>query len=985
MSHDPKATSKATFLPGGKPVAGDKGLPAAGQPLQAARWQLQLLGQVKASAGALVIDRFPSRAVATLLARLALWPARTHAREELIELLWPGVDLTVGRNRLRQALSTLRSLLEPAGLGLGAVIVADRLALRLAPGALTCDAEQFDALCRTQPARALALYAGELMPGFYDEWILEERARLAGLWGRLQDTGHQDTPAGTLSAPANTTQDDPNHHTGLAPAARVQGPLPLYLTRFFGAEEACSALEEAVSAHRLVTLLGPGGSGKTRLVVRVAARLCGRFERVVFVPLVSSHTVLQALDTLALALGIPPAAALDEDAALARIVEVLQAQKVCLLLDNFEQLVDLAQPMVTHLLSRLPGLHVLVTSRKPLRLDGEHQLQMPALTTPAMPLSPLPADTSVLQQTPQEPLLADTAQSPAVSLFVDRARAVRADFHLTQRNHAAVGELVHLLRGMPLAIELAASRVRSFPPAELLSLLSAPGGTQLALLARAGPRSAQDTRHASMSAVIDWSWRLLDEGAKAALALMTVFPADCHAAALAAALNQPLAQTSATLDDLMAQSLVRVSAPPAEASAPLDETTGRDTPTRFGLLEPVREYAAAQAAPEALRAARARLRRWFAQTAQTLGNARLPPWVAPELATVYGLIVTASADADSAAALDLALALRSYWDTDAMPGRLQASLEQALGEVAAAGAAPASLVANSHELLAYLRFESGFVDAARVHAQAALAAAPAGSDPAARARALVRSAWVHLAAVRGAHDQREGAPAVQAALAEALHLARAAGDRDVQARALHQQAVLASHVHQDPERAEALLAASQSLWLALGDHRKAHARLRNRAQCWVQMGRVDEAKETFEQCARAARDDGDWVGQIDSELSLSTLLGNQRQWQQALEANRRCVALCWQRWHRHGLAYALWNPARLLARLRQPHAAMRLMGFAATYWVQNFGALGKDDELYVKRVRALVQAQLGKAASQRLWDEGLAMDMPTAVNLAMTA
>lgn len=130
------------------------------------RWQVRLLGTLEAGNGAQLLLRFPSRAVATLLARLALAPERAHAREELVELLWPGVELTVGRNRLRQALSTLKSLLEPAGEPGAAVLQADRLSVRVVPGALGCDARRFEQLVRAGQARAAAqLYRGELMPG----------------------------------------------------------------------------------------------------------------------------------------------------------------------------------------------------------------------------------------------------------------------------------------------------------------------------------------------------------------------------------------------------------------------------------------------------------------------------------------------------------------------------------------------------------------------------------------------------------------------------------------------------------------------------------------------------------------------------------------------------------------------------------------------------------------------------------------------------
>jgi predicted ATPase len=903
------------------------------------RWHLRLLGAVVASDGAQRIERFPSRAVAALLARLALWPARAHAREELVELLWPGVTLTVGRNRLRQALSVLKSLLEPAGLAAGPVLLADRMCLRVVPGALGCDVHDFERLLADgHVEQARALYGGEFMPGHYEEWIHAERQRLAALHDRLPAPGSQ--PASAAAAPAR-------------PAARAQAPqLPSYLTRLFGAEPAAARLRMQVQAERLVTLLGPGGSGKTRLAVEVAASLTGSvpaFDRIVFVPLVACADGAQMIDALWQALQAPGAAG----AGLTPLTTLLAGQRVLLVLDNFEQLVGHAEGLLAEMLAALPALHLLLTSRRALGLDGEH-------CTPAEPL-PLPAPDATL---------ALAASNPAVALFVDRARAARADFHLGERNHAAIVALVRALDGMPLAIELAASRVRSFPPAEMVALLGTrdpTAGAHLALLARSGPRAGHDPRHAAMAAVIAWSWRLLEPPAQQVLAALTLFPASATTAALAAVAALPRVQAAVQLDALVAHSLVRVE-------------DGPDGAARFGLVEPVREFAAAQLGPDAAQALRARLRGWLLDWARALGAAPSPTRVAPEMATVHAALESAAADGAGRDALMLALALRSHWDTDGLPARLQAQLESALA--ALPGHDDAALRADAHELLAYLRFEAGFAAAAQAHAAAALALAP---DASRRARALVRQAWVALAAGRNESGAGTLHAPVQAMLDEALSLARACGDREVQARALHQQAALASQRGAAAAQVEALLEASQALWLALGDRRKAQARLRNRAQCWVHMGRAAEALACLQDCEQAARDDGDWVGQIDSLLSLSTLLAHQRQWQPALEANQRCLALCWQRWHRHGLAYALWMPPRLLARLRRPEPAMQLMAFAAAFWAQRFGPLGAADRRELRRVRGLVRAQVGAARSEQLWREGEALDVAAAVALALTA
>lgn len=901
----------------------------------AARWQLRLLGAVTVVNGSQRIERFPSRAVAALLARLALAPERAHPREELIELLWPGVAPDVGRNRLRQTLSTLKSLLEPAGVPGAAVLQADRQTLRVVPNALGCDALVFEQHARAgRGAAALALWGGELMPGFYDEWIEIERKRLALIHEALAAF-----PRAQVGQPAPTVAAVPAAPpAALAPLATRS--LPTYLTRLFGAEHTAGRLRSLVQQQRLVTLLGPGGSGKTRLGVEVAQALAAAgapFDRIAFVPLVACSNRAQMLAAIARVLQLPPSAELDN---------ALAGQQVLLVLDNFEQLVDDGAPALAELQGRLPALHLLVTSRRALGLDGERSVDAQALQLP-----PALAD------------LAVAADNPAVALFVDRARAVRADFHLSVRNHAAIVALVRALAGMPLAIELAASRVRSFAPAEMVALLAdgAAPGAQLALLARSGPRSGLDARHASMAQVIAWSWRLLDAPAQRLMAALTLFPADTGAAAVAAVVGVPLADTARQLDEMVAHSLLH------------SEQQADDSGSRFGLVAPVRDFVLTQAGVMPQPAQQQRLHEWLVGWALSLGPAAAPNRVNAELPLVHAVL----AAAPPALAWALALALRSYWDSDGLPAHIQAALEQALQ---ALPPGPGAQRSQAHELLAYLRFEAGLAGPALAHAEAALACAP---DATHRARALVRRAWVLLASGRSDCGAGAVSEQVRAWLEEALALARSVADLESQARALHQLAVLASHLHGDHLGAEVLLEESQSLWLALGDRRKAHARLRNRAQCWALLGREADALAAYEWCEQAARDDGDWVGQIDSLLSLATLQARQRLWQRALDTNRRSVALCWQRWHRHGLAYALWNPPRLLARLRRPEAAIRLMGFAATYWQRCFGPLGAADLREVRRVRALVRAQIGAARSEALWIEGAAMEVAAAVALAL--
>src|SRR5581483_6249223 len=314
----------------------------------------------------------------------------------------------------------------------------------------------------------------------------------------------------------------------IRPAATPLHNLPAPATPLLGREQ---AVREATSLLRrpelrLLTLTGPGGSGKTRLALAVAEAMLPEFsDGVRFVSLAAVADPEFVPAAIAAAFGVreaPGQPLLDTLSAYLR-------EKVSLLvLDNFEHLLP-AAPVVSDLLARCPRLMVLATSRAPLRLAGEQELPVPPLALPDVDAAPAPA-----------PLLA----SPAVALFCDRAQAVRPDFALTAANAAEVAALCRRLDGLPLAIELAAARVRVLSPAALLARL----GQGLEVLT-GGPRDAP-ARQRTLRDTIAWSVGLLGPAEQALFRRLAVFAGGCTLAAAEAVGNPERELGIDTLDGL---------------------------------------------------------------------------------------------------------------------------------------------------------------------------------------------------------------------------------------------------------------------------------------------------------------------------------------------------------------------------------------------------------------------------------------------------
>ena len=384
---------------------------------------------------------------------------------------------------------------------------------------------------------------------------------------------------------------------------------------------------------RLVTLTGPGGAGKTRLALRVADEFASDFPGgVVFVSLATVSDAAFVLPTVAQTLGVQRARG---PALFARLADVLGEARVLLVLDNFEHVVE-ASPALARLLGGCARLSALVTSRALLRVSGEQEYPVPPLALPDL-------------DSPPEQL----AGAAAVRLFADRARAADPGFALTPENAPTVGEICRRVDGLPLALELAAAKIRMLPPAALLARLE----PRLPLLT-GGPRDGP-ARLRTMRDAVAWSHDLLTPDEQVLFRRLAVFAGGFELEAAEALARQGDAEGAEVLmgvEALAEQSLV------ARLDAP-------GVPPRFGMLETVREFGlerlAAAGESEAVRAAHAAWCLALAERAeQELHGPRPEAWLA-RLAAEHGNLTAALswfADRGERAALTrLAGALREYW------------------------------------------------------------------------------------------------------------------------------------------------------------------------------------------------------------------------------------------------------------------------------------------------------------------------------------
>ncbi len=757
-----------------------------------APWEFQFLGRLGARRGDQTVHRFASSRVTALLARLALFPRRDHPREELIDLLWPDSDLAAGRLNLRVALASLRRQLEPPDVPSGSVLLADRLTICLRPAVFCCDVTEFEAAVKDAARaaspedkrraldRADALFCGELLPGFYDDWIADERERLNALAEEVRR--QRESLPEPSSGPAQAGQT-------ATPGITIPGTFPALLnfphqwTRFFGREAETAEIVRLLTdpEERLVTLSGPGGSGKTRLALEAARQAAPRFAGpVCFAPLADLSDAAFIPDILLSALGLARSAA---ESPLDQITAHLAALPPGLLvLDNFEHLVERGAPWLLSLLGRVPHLTCLVTSRRRLALPGEREI----LTSPL----PLPDETGTA---------GEIAQSASVRLFTDRAQAGRPDFQITPHNAPAVAALCRTLEGIPLAIELAAARVSALTPAQINERLLSRFEI---LTSRRGDKGG---RHRSLWAALDWSFALLPPDLRVFFARLSVFRGGWTAEAAAAVCGEPRALEFLT--QLRERSLALVSEEAGEM--------------RFRLLETLREFGAEQLGDAETAALPGRHADWYGDLVREAEGQLTRPeqarWLERleadhdnlRVALAFRLTAGEGSAEDTDAAFSLCAGLWRFWS---VRGHHTSASEWMRRALVRPGGSPAlrARTANGAGNLAYVR---GDYDAAEALYTEALELMRQEDDGHGSQKHIIGICLCNLGILATQRGDYERAEALQH---EALHLQREFGSVRSTAFTLQCLGVVAQH-RKDYAAARARHEESYALSVSLGD------------------------------------------------------------------------------------------------------------------------------------------------------------------------
>ncbi len=802
---------------------------------------------------------------------------------------------------------------------------------------------------RFPPLRAAAGSSGNLPPTF--SRLFGREAELAALAALLSPETNERMDEWTSGRGEDVPESKPGPTASIRPLVR--------------------------SSARLVTLTGPGGTGKTRLALEVARQLAERFSGAVwFVPLGDVERAERLPDAALAALRLPRAAQTEP---FEQLVGALGAHPTLLVLDNFEQIVVDGAPLLQELLAEVPSLRCLVTSRQRLDVAGEREF-------PIQPL-PRPGGSAGGSWTPEQLLAYESVQ-----LFVDRAQAAKPDFQVTANNAAGIAELCDRLEGIPLAVELAAARV------QILTV-----GQMLAQLARrfdflVSRRRDLSHRHRTLRAALDWSYRLLSPELQRLFARLSVFRGGWTLAAAEAVCG------GIGVMEYGSNGVMDTPDPPVSTTPPLHHSNTPPAPGtldaleqlracslvlvdearegfRFRMLETLREYAAEKLAPEGREAVREQhatyylvlaeaaseeLRgpqqsAWLARLDLELPNLRAAlEWTSRQAGAHHGLPTagpTCGVCPRLPTGLRLAAALWRFWSTRGYSREGLAALRAALARLGPDHPELGRSVWRAEALngAGALAQDLGDYGAARGFHEESLALWRELGDPVGEASALNNLG--NLAFSGGESD------AAGPWYEEALRLYRAAGDDAGTARVLSNLGAL-ERERGNPARAAQLIGESLELRRALGDQFGLAVSLENLGHLERERGRPTGAAEHHAEALSLRRELDYKQGIAVSLNNLGILLLEAGDLAGAEDRFRESLALLREVTEPRATAECLVGLAGVAAAEGRHPQAARLLGAAA--------ALRERSGITPSPVEASVEEQAARSALAALGEDAYA-------------
>ncbi|MBI5651810.1 MAG: tetratricopeptide repeat protein [Chloroflexi bacterium] len=953
--------------------------------------RLYLLGSFRVERDMQTIH-FSTRQVKSLFAFLVLHPEQ-HPREKLSALLWGDSPDEQARHSLRTALATIRKALGDE------IVIADRESVQLNPDApIWVDAREISDFRFSIADLPIENYAGDLLPDFYDDWIHPERERLRAIFldALLQIAQHHRAKSEYARAmevaqkilahdPANekayqhlivclaATGDrigalkqfdacakklrdelgvEPSPETialrdqieqalsGAKSHEAALANLPNPLTSFVGREREIEEIERLLATTRLLTLTGAGGAGKTRLAIQVARAVVPDFSSGVWwIELAALSDPARVPQSVAHALGVQES---RERALTEQLALVIRDKAMLIALDNCEHLIAACAELAEQLLLACPNLKIIATSREGLNVVGETVWRVPSLAL---------ADALNL------PPLDQLAQYDAIQLFVQRAHAVAPQWRL-DGNARAVAQICARLDGMPLALELAAARVKILSVEQIAARLD----NRFTLLT-GGSRTAPP-RQQTLRATIEWSFDLLSESEKTMLIQLSVFAGGwtLEAAEQVCNIASPVLDTLTALAD---KSLVVVEQ--------------KESGLRYRLLETVRQYAHEKLVESSgLASIRHHHLNYFLKLAEEaepkLMGAEEKTWLV-RLENEYANLRAAwewAIATDAEIALRLAWALLEFWSAGLHLPEAREWLASLLplteGWGVSAKRARVLIVVGRVALyqlnssVAYELLEQGLTIAKQTESKFEIACA---------------SFWLGFSSFflndfETAHNLLNASLTISQELGHALYIARSQlrlGD--------------VAQNQGEFELAQQLFTESIERFQSLGSNQEIASVLSSMGDLARLQGDYQRATKLYEECIKLERENGEKLGLAGAISSLGFVLFRVGDYAKARTTFETSLILSQELGQMVGICVGLVGMAEVISAMGKAEQAMRLLHVVEASIRKSKIVIWRPDRMEYDYIWASVRAKLDVATFEKALAEGRAMTLDQAIEYAL--